>query len=83
MSNGCRFRSQPPVVSATAAAITQAAQPIDLGGSSACAFHNPFLDDFEEAVAGTKYKAGPSQRSVSNRMGRSNDREKYWQVCQK
>lgn len=43
------------------------AQPIDLGGSDGIAFHNPFLDDFEEVVAGTKYKPGQLHGHISNR----------------
>lgn len=43
------------------------AQPIDLGGSDGRAFPNPFLDDFEEVVAGTKYKSGELHGVISNR----------------
>jgi hypothetical protein len=67
-----RSRSLPGAVGAASPAIPSA-RIRELGGSVECAFPNPFLDDFEEVVAGTKYKASNVPNAVSNSVGQKYD----------
>lgn len=45
----------------------------EFGDLISAAFHNPFLDDFEEVIAGTKYKVSNVPHAVSNSVGRKYD----------